>query len=167
MLFNSYIILTELILRLLHGIKSYIGGVLSWMKRKPKREILLKTIKQMETKVEIQGDPLLEKDFKTLNHIQQQADDINTVQEEKDIFQNITCCFEGFCKHKCLCINCLTLLVFSLIISTMIAMVLSAILLNAYGNIQEDICSPTQKLNNMKILANGNNASIIPEEKRL
>jgi hypothetical protein len=53
MLFNSYIIPTELMLRLLHGIKSDIGGILSWMKKEFKREIL-KTIKQMETKVEIQ-----------------------------------------------------------------------------------------------------------------
>jgi hypothetical protein len=52
MLFNSYIIPTELILRLFHIIKSDIGGILSWMKREPKRESLLKTIKSMKTKVE-------------------------------------------------------------------------------------------------------------------
>jgi hypothetical protein len=33
-LFNSYIIPTELILKLLHGIKSDIGGILSWLKKK-------------------------------------------------------------------------------------------------------------------------------------
>jgi hypothetical protein len=38
MLFNSYIIPTELILRLLHGIKSDTVGILSWLKKKPKRE---------------------------------------------------------------------------------------------------------------------------------
>jgi hypothetical protein len=41
-------------------------------------------------------------------------------------------------------------------------MVLSAVLLGAYGNIQDDICSPIQKLNIMRKLAN-----IIPEEKKL
>jgi hypothetical protein len=46
MLFNNYIIPTELILRLLHRFKSDIGGILLWLKREPKREILLKTIKQ-------------------------------------------------------------------------------------------------------------------------
>jgi hypothetical protein len=51
----------------------------------------------METKVEIQRSPLSEEDFRKLNDIQQQADDIDTAQEEKDIFQNIGCCFEGFC----------------------------------------------------------------------
>jgi hypothetical protein len=76
MLFNTYIIPTELILRLLHCIKSDIGGILSWMKREPKREVLLKIIKTMETKVEIQGDSLSEENFKKLNDIQQQADDI-------------------------------------------------------------------------------------------
>jgi hypothetical protein len=79
---------------------------------------------------------LSEEDFKKLNNNQQQAK----------------------------CINCLTLLVFSLILSTI---TLSAILLNAYGNIEEDICGPIQRLNNMRKLANGNNAWVIPEEKRL
>jgi hypothetical protein len=32
------------------------------------------------------------RDFKKINDIQQQVDDINIVQEEKDIFQNIGCC---------------------------------------------------------------------------
>jgi hypothetical protein len=46
-------------------------------------------------------------------------------------------------------------------------MSLSAILLGVYGNIQKDISSPIQKLNIMRKLANGDNASVIPEEKRL
>jgi uncharacterized membrane protein YgaE (UPF0421/DUF939 family) len=37
-LFNNYIIPTELILKLLHNIKSNIGSILSWMKKEPKRE---------------------------------------------------------------------------------------------------------------------------------
>jgi hypothetical protein len=64
-----YIIPTELIFRLLHVIKSDISGILSWLKREPKRDILLKTIKQMEIKVEIQKNPLSEEDFKKLNTI--------------------------------------------------------------------------------------------------
>jgi hypothetical protein len=56
---------------------------------------------------------------------------IDIVQDEKDILQNIGCCFEGFCRHKCWCINCLVLLTFFLFISTLIAMALSAILLGA------------------------------------
>jgi hypothetical protein len=47
------------------------------------------------------------------------------------------------------------------------AITLSTILLGAYGNIQENICSPTQRLNIMRKLANGENASVILEEKRL
>jgi hypothetical protein len=53
MLSNSYIIPTELILRILHGIKTDIGGILSWIRKEPKRDILLKTIKIMETKVNL------------------------------------------------------------------------------------------------------------------
>jgi hypothetical protein len=92
---------------------------------------------------------------------------IDTSQEEKDIFQNIGCCFEEFCKHKSLCINCITLLIFSLIISTIIAMALSTILLGIYGNTQKDIFNPIQRMENMRRLANRNNISIIPEEKSL
>jgi hypothetical protein len=52
-------------------------------------------------------------------------------------------------------------------ISIIIAIELLVILLNAYGNIEEDICNPIQRINNIRKLANENNASIIPEEKRL
>jgi hypothetical protein len=58
MLFNSYIIPTELILRILHGIKTDLGGILSWIRKEPKRDILLKIIKTMETKVAIEGKSL-------------------------------------------------------------------------------------------------------------
>jgi hypothetical protein len=164
--FNNYIIPMELILRILYGIKTDIEGILSWIKKEPKRNILLKTIKTMETKVQLEGKPLSQEDFKKLEEVQQQIDEIDINQEEKNTFQNIRCCFEGFCRYKCLLINCIILLAFSLVISTLIAMVLSAILLGAYGNIQEDICSPIQRLNTMRKLANGDNVPIIPEEKR-
>jgi hypothetical protein len=42
-----------------------------------------------------------------------------------------------------------------------------SILLNAYGNIEEDICNSIQRMDNMRKLVNGNNALIIPKEKRL
>jgi hypothetical protein len=128
----------------------------------------LKTIKTIETKVAIEGKPLSQDDFKKLEEVQQQIDEIDTNQnqEEKDTFQN-TGCFERFCRHKCLFINCIVLLLFSIIISTILAMVLSAALLAKYGNIKKDIYYPIQKLNTMKKLANGDNACVIPEGKKL
>jgi hypothetical protein len=63
MVFNSYIIPTELILKILHGIKTDIGGILSWIKKEPKRDILLKTIKTMETKIAIEGKSLSQRRF--------------------------------------------------------------------------------------------------------
>jgi hypothetical protein len=69
-LFNSYIIPIELILRILHGIKTDIGGILSWIRKEPKRDILLKIIKTMETKVAIKGKPLSQEDFKKLEETQ-------------------------------------------------------------------------------------------------
>jgi hypothetical protein len=106
MLFNSYIIPTELILRILHGIKTDIGGILSWIKKEPKRDILLKTIKTMETKVAIEGKSLSQEDFKKLEETQKQVEEIDTDQKEKDMVQSFCFCFEGFSRHKCLVFNC-------------------------------------------------------------
>jgi hypothetical protein len=73
----------------------------------------------METKVAIEGKPLSQEDFKKLEETQKQVEEIDTDQEkEKDIVQNFCFCFEGFCRHKCLIFNCLALLFFSIIIST-------------------------------------------------
>jgi hypothetical protein len=46
-------------------------------------------------------------------------------------------------------------------------MVLSTALLAQYGNIRKNICYPIQRLNQARILSNGENISVIPEEKRL
>jgi hypothetical protein len=167
MLFNSYIIPTELILRILHGIKTDIGGILSWIRKEPKRDILLKTVKAMETKVAIEGKSLSQEDFKKLEETQKQIDEIDLDQEEKkDMVQSFCFCFEGFYRHKCLIFNCFTLLFFSIVISTILAMILSAVLLAQYGNIKKDICYPIQRLNQVRMLSNGENINIIPEEKK-
>jgi hypothetical protein len=128
MLFNSYIIPTELILRILHGIKTDIGGTLSWIRKKPKRDILLKTINTMETKVAIEGKPLSQEDFKKLEKTQKQVEEMDIDQEEIDMVQSFCFWFEGFCRHKCLIFNCFTLLFFSIVILTILAIVLSAAL---------------------------------------
>jgi hypothetical protein len=168
MLFNSYIIPTELILRILHGIKTDIGGILSWIRKEPKRDILLKTIISMETKVAVEGKPLSQEDFKRLEETQKQVEEINLDQEEeKGTIQSFRFCFEGFCRHKYLIFNCFALLLFSIVISTLLAMVLSAVLLAQYGNIKKDICYPIQRVNQTRMLSNGENISVIPTEKKL
>jgi hypothetical protein len=138
------------------------------MKKEPKRDILLKTIKTMETKVAIEGKSLSQEDFKKLEETQKQIEEIDTDQEEEmDMVQSFCFCFEGFCRHKCLIFNCFSLLFFSIVISSILAMVLSAALLAQYGNIKKDICYPIQKVNQGRMLSNGENVSAIPEEKRL
>jgi hypothetical protein len=115
-----------LILRILHGIKTDIGGILSWIRKEPKREILLKIIKTMKTKVAIEGKSLSQEDFKKLEETQKQVEEIDIDQEEgKDMIQSFCFCFEGFCRHKCLIFNCFALLFFSIVISTILAIVLS------------------------------------------
>jgi hypothetical protein len=120
----------------------------------------MKTLKAMEVKVQVEGIPLSDSDFKKLEEIQFQSEDIENDQEEKNLLLNLCFCFEGFCRHECLIFNCIGLLIFSLVISTLISMMLSAILLSAYGNIQ-------QGNNQTRFLANGENKTIIPTEKRL
>jgi CMP-2-keto-3-deoxyoctulosonic acid synthetase len=61
----------------------------------------------------------------------------------------------------------LALLLFSIIISIILVIDLSAALLAKYGNIKKDICYPIQRLNQIRMLSNGENISVIPEEKRL
>jgi hypothetical protein len=59
-----------LILKILYGIKTDIGGILSWIRKEPKRDILLKTIKIMETKATIKSKLLSQEDFKKLEETQ-------------------------------------------------------------------------------------------------
>jgi hypothetical protein len=44
----------------------------------------------------------MEEDFKKLDNIQNQVDDMEVAQEEKDLLQNLCFCFEGFFRYKCL-----------------------------------------------------------------
>jgi hypothetical protein len=46
-------------------------------------------------------------------------------------------------------------------------MVLSAALLAKYGNIKKDICYSIQRINQARMLSNGENISVIPTEKKL
>jgi hypothetical protein len=83
------------------------------------------------------------------------------------MIQSFCFCFKGFCRHKCLIFNCFTLLFFSIIISTILSIILSAALLAQYGNIKKDICYSIQRVNQARMLSNGENVSVIPTEKKL
>jgi flagellar biogenesis protein FliO len=83
------------------------------------------------------------------------------------MIQNFYFCFEKFCKHKYLIFNCFALLFFSIVISTILAMVLSAALLAKYVNIRKHICYPIQILNQVRMLSNGENISVILIEKKI
>jgi hypothetical protein len=106
----------------------------------------------METKVAIEGKPLSQEDFKKLEETQKQVEEIDTDQEEKDIFVFVL-------KDSVDIFNCFALLFFSIIISTILTMVLSAALLAKYGNIRKDICYPIQRLNQVRMLSNGENTN--------
>jgi hypothetical protein len=44
----------------LHGIKSDIKGILSWMKKEPKKDVFMITLKATEVKVQVEGNFLTE-----------------------------------------------------------------------------------------------------------
>jgi hypothetical protein len=104
------------------------------------------------------------KDFVTFGTSEYYMGDEEQWKRNLLMVQGCCFCFEGFCIYKCLIFNYFALLFFSIVISTILAMVLSAALLAQYCNIKKDICYPIQKLNTGR---KGDSAPIIPEEKRL
>jgi hypothetical protein len=62
----------------------------------------------------------MEEDYKKIENIQNQLDDIEVNQEEKYLLQNSCFCFEGFSKYKYLILY-IKLLIFLLVISTIIS----------------------------------------------
>jgi hypothetical protein len=62
------------------------------------------------------------------------------------------CCFEGFINHKCLLCTCITMILISLAVATVISMAMMALLLIVRGN---------------RLLSNGEISEVVPPEKKL
>jgi hypothetical protein len=117
----------------------------------------------LENKVRNQGDFMIMEDSIKAKKIKENSEAIETPEEEKALY--CLCCFRGFYKHPCLLCTCITMLIISLSIATVIAMALMAIFLMAYGNKEEEICSPINTKVNKRILKNGEES--LPSEKKL
>jgi hypothetical protein len=69
-------------------------------------------------------------------------------------------CFEGFLRYKCLLYWCISSIVISLIVATVISIALMVIILLSWGNKEEEICSPipmntsSRRLSNQEIFTN-------------
>jgi hypothetical protein len=72
-MFNIYIFPTEFILRLLYRIQVNIKSILFWIKKKPKKEVIMQTLNSMEVKVKVQGNSLIEEYINKINQIQNQT----------------------------------------------------------------------------------------------
>jgi hypothetical protein len=161
-LFNLYICPTEVILRLFHGIQFQVKSLIFGLKRNDKKaksfELLVKASVKM-----LEGD--------SLSKIEGEIEKINKEEElkrlEKAEDNKFPCCFEGFMRHKCLLCWCISSIIISLAIATVISIALMAIILMSFGNKEEEICYPIQKKTSSRLLRNQEETNVIGFEKTL
>jgi flagellar basal body-associated protein FliL len=67
-------------------------------------------------------------------------------------------------KKKCLLCICITMILISLAVATVISMAIMALILMAYRNKQEEICQPMQVKTSSRLLSNGEISEVIPPE---
>jgi flagellar basal body-associated protein FliL len=70
-------------------------------------------------------------------------------------------------RHKCLLCWCISSIIISLVIATVISIALMAILLMSFGNKEEEICYPIQKKSSSRLLKKEEEANITSSEKTL
>jgi hypothetical protein len=70
-------------------------------------------------------------------------EELKRLEKEED--NKFPCCFEGFIRHTCLLCWCISSIIISLAIATVISIALMAIILMSFGNKEEEICYPIQK----------------------
>jgi hypothetical protein len=162
--FNIYIIPTEAILRMLHHIDFKLGDLTVWVKKKSQKENRFKSLFNIvnrliaSTKVSKK-----EEEIKKLDQGLQKEEEEMAEYKKKYCY----CCFEGFIKHKCILCTCITMILISLAVSTIISMAIMVLLLMAYRNKQEEICQPMQMKTSSRLLSNGGISEVIPPEKKL
>jgi hypothetical protein len=92
-------------------------------------------------------------------------EELKRLEKEED--NKFPCCFEGFMKHKCLLCWCISSIIISLAIATVISIALMAIILMSFGNKEEEICYPIQKKTSSRLLRNQEETNITGSEKTL
>jgi hypothetical protein len=90
----------------------------------------------------LEGEPLSKVEEGEIEKINKK-EELKRLEKEED--NKFPCCFEGFLRHKCLLCWCISSIIISLAIATVISIALMVIILMSFGNKEEDICNPIQK----------------------
>jgi hypothetical protein len=129
--------LTEVILRLLHGIQFQVKSLTSGLKKNYKKaknfEMLAKALVKM-----LEGDCLSNIEEGKIEKINKEEEELKKLEKEED--NKFACCFEGFFSHKCLFCWCVSSIPILLSIATVISIALMAIILMSFGNKEEEKC---------------------------
>jgi hypothetical protein len=162
-LFNLYICPTEVILRLLHSIQFQVKSLTFGLRRSDKKaksfELLAKALVKM-----LEGDSLSKIEEGEIEKINKE-EELKRLEKEKD--NKFPCYFEGFMRHKCLLCWCISSIIISLVIATVISIALMAIILMSFENKKEEICYPIQKKTSSRLLRNQEETNITGSEKTL
>jgi hypothetical protein len=141
-LFNLYICPMEVILRLLHGIQFQIKNLTFGLKRSDKKAKNFEMLAKASVKM-LEGDSLSKVEEGEIEKINKEEEELKRLEKEED--NESPCCFEGFLRHKCLFCWCISKILISLEIATVISIALMVIILMSLGNKEEEICYPIQK----------------------
>jgi hypothetical protein len=127
-LFNLYICPTEVILRLFHGIQFQVKSLTFGLKRSDKKvksfEMLTKALVKM-----LEGEFLSKVEKGEIEKINKEEELKRLEKEENNKF---SCCFECFLRHKCLFCWCVSRILISLTITTIISITLITIILMSF-----------------------------------
>jgi hypothetical protein len=125
-LFNLYICPTEVILRLLHDIQFQVKNLTFGLKRSDKKAKSFELLAKASVKM-LEGDSLFKIEEGEIEKINKEEEELKRLEKEED--NKFPCCFEGFMRHKCLLYWCISSIIISLAIATVISIALMAIIL--------------------------------------
>jgi hypothetical protein len=138
-LFNLYICSTVVILRLLHGIQFQVKSLTFGLKRSDKKAKSFDLLGKASVKM-LEGDSLSKIEEGEIKKINREEEKLKRLETEED--NKFPCCFEGFLRHKCLLCWCISSIIISLAIATVISIALMTIILMSFGNKEKEICYP-------------------------
>jgi hypothetical protein len=116
----------EVILRLLHGIQFQVKSLTFGLKRSDKKVKNFEMLAKALVKI-LEGDSLSKIEEGEIEKINKEEEELKRLEKEED--NKPPCCFEGFLRHECLFCQCVSSILISLAIATMISIALMAIIL--------------------------------------
>jgi hypothetical protein len=91
----------------------------------------------------LEGDSLSKVEEGEIEKINKEEEELKRLEKEED--NKFLCCFEEFLRYKCLFCWCISSILISLAIATIISIALMAIILIPWENKGKEICYPVQE----------------------